>query len=116
MLPALVTLDHLVLTVNDLDTTVAFYRDILGLAAAQFTLAGGSTRWALKFGSQKIKLHAAWAGLPHGRNGRHLVDLPAQPRRQSDRNCHSPVETGGQFRNESPPLRDFCTQGLHPCA
>lgn len=61
MTPKLQSLDHLVLTVTDLDTTVAFYRDILGMEAEQFTPADGSTRWALKFGSQKINLHVAGA-------------------------------------------------------
>ncbi len=50
-------LDHLVLTVADIDATVRFYRDMLGMEAQQFTPADGTTRWALKFGAQKINLH-----------------------------------------------------------
>ncbi|MFD2334503.1 VOC family protein [Cohnella sp. GCM10020058] len=46
-------LDHLVLTVADLDATVAFYESVLGMEVTRF--AGG--RFALKFGSQKINLH-----------------------------------------------------------
>ncbi len=59
MLPKVVTLDHLVLTVADINTTVIFYETILGMTAEQFTPADGSKRWALKFGTQKINLHQA---------------------------------------------------------
>lgn len=48
-------LDHLVLTVRDLDATVRFYVDGLGMALRTFD-AG---RKALHFGSQKINLHPA---------------------------------------------------------
>jgi len=50
-------LDHLVLTVADIDATVRFYCDVLGMQAERFTPADGSVRWALKFGAQKINLH-----------------------------------------------------------
>lgn len=46
-------LDHLVLTVRDLEKTVRFYADVLGMEPIRF--AGG--RYALKFGRQKINLH-----------------------------------------------------------
>ena len=49
------SLDHFVLTVCDLDATIAFYRDILGMTLERF--ADG--RLALKFGKQKINLHRA---------------------------------------------------------
>ena len=55
------SLDHLVLTVADLKATIAFYRDVLGMTAAQFTPADGAPRWALTFGHQKINLHQAGA-------------------------------------------------------
>ncbi|WGW04397.1 VOC family protein [Tropicibacter oceani] len=55
------SLDHLVLTVTDVDVTCAFYRDVLGMTPQAFTPADGSTRWALKFGTQKINLHKAGA-------------------------------------------------------
>lgn len=58
-MPQVSGLDHLVLTVTDLDRTVAFYRDILGMVPQQFHPADGSTRWALSFGTQKINLHQA---------------------------------------------------------
>lgn len=57
--PTLSTLDHLVLTVADVERTLRFYEIVLGMAAEQFKVADGTTRWALKFGSMKINLHAA---------------------------------------------------------
>lgn len=46
-------LDHLVLTVVDIERTCAFYEKILGIEVVAF--AGG--RKALVFGEQKINLH-----------------------------------------------------------
>jgi catechol 2,3-dioxygenase-like lactoylglutathione lyase family enzyme len=46
-------IDHIVLTVKDIDTTCAFYERVLGMKTVIF--AGG--RKALSFGSQKINLH-----------------------------------------------------------
>jgi len=48
-------LDHLVLTVRDLQATVAFYTEVLGLEDVTFD-AG---RRALRYGQQKINLHPA---------------------------------------------------------
>jgi catechol 2,3-dioxygenase-like lactoylglutathione lyase family enzyme len=48
-------LDHLVLTVGDLEATVDFYTRVLGTTVRAF--AGG--RLALRFGDQKINLHEA---------------------------------------------------------
>lgn len=50
-------LDHLVLTVADIDITCRFYERVMGMEVVTF--AGG--RKALAFGQQKINLH------PHGR-------------------------------------------------
>lgn len=61
MTPTLTALDHLVLTVTDLDATLRFYCDALGMTATAFTPADGSHRWALTFGAQKINLHLAGA-------------------------------------------------------
>jgi catechol 2,3-dioxygenase-like lactoylglutathione lyase family enzyme len=47
------SLDHLVLTVADIDASVAFYTRVLGMREVVF--AGG--RRALAFGDQKINLH-----------------------------------------------------------
>ncbi len=48
-------LDHLVLTVRDLDAAVRFYRDGLGMEVRRFGKNG--ERVALHFGAQKINLH-----------------------------------------------------------
>lgn len=48
-------IDHLVLTVRDIDATCEFYSRVLGMRVATF--AGG--RKALEFGSQKFNLHEA---------------------------------------------------------
>jgi catechol 2,3-dioxygenase-like lactoylglutathione lyase family enzyme len=48
-------LDHLVLTVADIDRTCAFYTRVLGMAVVKF----GQGRTALRFGNQKINLHPA---------------------------------------------------------
>ncbi len=62
----LTNIDHFVLTVRNVEATVAFYQRVLGMQAEQFTPADGSTRWALKFGQCKINLHAAGAEFkPH---------------------------------------------------
>lgn len=55
-------LDHLVLTVRDIDASIAFYTNVLGMTAIAF----GHGRRALAFGRQKINLHPAAAPLgPH---------------------------------------------------
>jgi catechol 2,3-dioxygenase-like lactoylglutathione lyase family enzyme len=46
-------LDHLVLTVADIDATCDFYTRVLGMALVTF----GDNRRALNFGAQKINLH-----------------------------------------------------------
>ena len=46
-------LDHLVLTVKDINITVGFYESVLGMIAESF----GDGRISLKFGNQKINLH-----------------------------------------------------------
>ncbi len=48
-------LDHLVLTVADIGTTIDFYTRVLGLRAETF----GEGRRALVFGRQKVNLHQA---------------------------------------------------------
>lgn len=59
MPPVLTALDHLVLTVADIPRTVGFFRDVLGMTEESFRPADGTTRTALRFGTQKINLHAA---------------------------------------------------------
>jgi catechol 2,3-dioxygenase-like lactoylglutathione lyase family enzyme len=46
-------LDHLVLTVKDIETTVQFYVAVLGMEKEEF----GTGRLALRYGNQKINLH-----------------------------------------------------------
>ncbi len=46
-------IDHLVLTVDDIDRTVAFYVGVLGMTETTFR----SDRRALTFGTSKINLH-----------------------------------------------------------
>jgi catechol 2,3-dioxygenase-like lactoylglutathione lyase family enzyme len=60
--PVIDGLDHLVLTVSDLDRSESFYRDVLGMRATSF--AGGKR--SLHAGSIKINLHLVSAPLqPH---------------------------------------------------
>lgn len=47
------TIDHIVLTVRDIDITCAFYSRVLGMQVTTF----GNGRKALFFGTQKINLH-----------------------------------------------------------
>ena len=57
-----VAIDHLVLTVSDVDETCRFYSRVLGMEPITFS----SGRRALRFGSQKLNLHAAGAEIePH---------------------------------------------------
>ena len=48
-------LDHLVLTVADVDASLAFYTRVMGMVEVTF----GAGRKALAFGRQKINLHQA---------------------------------------------------------
>jgi catechol 2,3-dioxygenase-like lactoylglutathione lyase family enzyme len=47
------SLDHLVLTVRDIEASCVFYQRVLGMAVVTF----GAGRKALAFGAQKINLH-----------------------------------------------------------
>lgn len=47
------SIDHIVLTVQDIQVTCAFYHRILGMKVVSF----GEGRKALAFGAQKINLH-----------------------------------------------------------
>lgn len=58
-------LDHLVLTVHDIEATCLFYSNMLGMKVVEF----GEGRKALVFGSQKINLHKCGSEFkPHARN------------------------------------------------
>lgn len=54
-LPLIKTLDHLVLTVKDIDKTINFYQRVLGMHSISF--GDNNQRKALIFGSMKINLH-----------------------------------------------------------
>ncbi len=49
-------IDHIVLTTRDREGCVRFYSQVLGMKLEAFQTPS-ETRWALKFGSQKINLH-----------------------------------------------------------
>jgi catechol 2,3-dioxygenase-like lactoylglutathione lyase family enzyme len=48
-------IDHVVLTVADIERTIAFYQRVLGMAVVSF----GEGRRGLAFGDQKLNLHQA---------------------------------------------------------
>src|SRR5512146_3158854 len=98
------SLDHLVLTVRDLEAAIDFYTRALGMTEVTF----GAGRKALAFGPQKINLHQAGREFepkadrptpgsadlcfltrtPVEQYAQHLaavVDLPSRPRREPDR-------------------------------
>ena len=60
------TLDHLVLTVANIDKSVQFYQQVLGMGVETFGSEGCT---ALTFGEQKINLHAAKSPFrPHAKH------------------------------------------------
>ena len=69
-------IDHLVLTVGDIDRTIAFYVGVLGMTETTFR----SDRKALTFGSSKINLHQR--GREH--DPKALVPTPGSADRVSD--------------------------------
>lgn len=68
--PMIDSLDHLVLTVRDIDVTLRFYEDALRMQPMRFMTKDGSERVALGFGRQKINLHC------HGREFEPKADRP----------------------------------------
>ena len=49
-------IDHIVLTTRDREGCVRFYSEVLGMKLESFKTPT-ETRWALKFGAQKINIH-----------------------------------------------------------
>ena len=52
-------IDHVVITVKDLDKTIDFYTNILRMRLEKFSssLSNNQIRYAVSFGSQKINIH-----------------------------------------------------------
>jgi hypothetical protein len=73
-------LDHLVVTVQDVDASCAFYESVLGMRIVTF----GAGRKAVALGNQKINLHAVGRALePKGQrraHGREPGPAPAPQR------------------------------------
>jgi catechol 2,3-dioxygenase-like lactoylglutathione lyase family enzyme len=55
-------IDHVVINVEDVERSAAWYERTLGMTREDFTPAAGGTRTALKFGRQKINLRPVTAG------------------------------------------------------
>jgi catechol 2,3-dioxygenase-like lactoylglutathione lyase family enzyme len=91
-------LDHLVLTVRDIEATCRFYESVLGMQTVSF--AAG--RKALKFGQQKINLHQqgkefepkAQAPTPGSADLCLLTDLPLQQVIEHLQACLVPIIEG----------------------
>ena len=66
----ILNIDHIVLTINDMEITISFYRDVLGMTVKEFQpVGGGETRKSLSFGNQKINLHHVKSPYkPHAKN------------------------------------------------
>jgi catechol 2,3-dioxygenase-like lactoylglutathione lyase family enzyme len=87
-------LDHLVLTVTDIEKTASFYVSVMGMKKEVF----GGGRVALKYGSQKINLHEL------GREIEPKANKPmAHVRRCGVEIIEGPVERKGA----NGPLRSF---------
>jgi catechol 2,3-dioxygenase-like lactoylglutathione lyase family enzyme len=105
-------LDHIVLTVVDIDTTCAFYQRVLGMEVVTF----GAGRKALHFGNQKINLHQAGhevepaARQPTPGSGDLCVvtSLPLARVIAHVRSCGVPIEAGPEERTGAVgPLRSI---------
>jgi catechol 2,3-dioxygenase-like lactoylglutathione lyase family enzyme len=91
-------LDHLVLTVADIERTVDFYTRVLGMRAETF----GQGRRALRFGRQKINLHQAGREFepkaarptPGSADLCFIADVPLDEVQQHLAACGAPVEEG----------------------
>lgn len=90
-------LDHLVLTVADIDKTIDFYTRVLGMRDITF----GAGRRALAFGASKINLHLA---------GHELEPKAARPTPGSADLCliveDSPEEILAQLREAGVPVEE----------
>jgi catechol 2,3-dioxygenase-like lactoylglutathione lyase family enzyme len=105
------SLDHLVLTVADIEATAAFY-EALGMRRETF----GEGRVALRFGDQKLNLHPAGAEIaPHAANPTRgsadlcfLVEGTPESLAESLARANVPVELGPVARTGAvAPLRSL---------
>jgi catechol 2,3-dioxygenase-like lactoylglutathione lyase family enzyme len=65
-------LDHIILTVRDVDATCAFYQRVLGMKIETF----GRGRTALRFGRQKINVETAERPAPDSRHFCFITSVP----------------------------------------
>ena len=95
-------LDHLVLTVADIDASCAFYQRVLGMRSVTF----GAGRKALVFGQQKINLHCHGAEFspkalrptPGSADLCFIVNTPLNLLVEHLRACAVPIEEGPVVR------------------
>lgn len=91
-------LDHLVLTVANLQKTIDFYVKVLGMEVVRF----GEGRYALQFGRQKINLHErgrefepkADTPLPGSADLCFIADTPLDDVIRHLESCGVPIEEG----------------------
>ena len=95
-------LDHLVLTVADINVTMAFYQKVLGMKLVTF----GDGRKALQFGRSKINLHSAASPLelrarcptPGSADLCFVVTTPVATVVEHLKQCDVPLEEGPVVR------------------
>ena len=95
-------LDHLVLTVANLQKTIDFYVKVLGMEVVRF----GEGRYALQFGRQKINLHErgrefepkADTPLPGSADLCFIADTPLDDVIRHLESCGVPIEEGPAAR------------------
>jgi len=104
------SIDHIVLTAQNIEQTITFYCDVLEMQLETFAPPDGSpARQALKFGNQKINLHDAKAPyVPHAKNPTtgaidicFLSDLPIQEWIKRFDLHNIPIENGPVQKNGS---------------
>lgn len=91
-------LDHLVLTVTELQATIDFYANVLGMKVVRF----GEGRYALQFGRQKINLHErgrefepkANTPLPGSADLCFIAETPLEDVIRHLERCGVPIEEG----------------------
>lgn len=96
-----IRLDHLVLTVADIDATTRFYNQVLGLQAEQLE-QNDRNRQALRIGGQLIKLHAVGHGpdpaalrpMPGSADLCLVTDEPVEELARHVRGCGVTIERG----------------------